>query len=375
VLSLTSARAWTVSAPGVGLSGKSMNLNQSVGIGSDFLGYRIEELIGRGGMGIVYRAYDLRLKRPVALKLVAPDLGRNERFRERFARESELVMSLEHPNVVPIYDAGDVDGHVYLAMRLVDGTDLASLLRTEGALEPGQAMAICAQVAAALDTAHVRGLVHRDVKPSNVLLDSSGHAYHADFGLTRRLDDDGTDLGEDRFVGTPAYMAPEQLEGRPLDGRADVYSLGCVLFDCLTGEPVFVRGSRLAVAWAHLEETPPLPSRRHAGLRRRSTPLSGAPSRRSPSGVSRPAARWSQPRTMRSASPRPGRRNADGFSFLPVRSSSRSPLPRSSSRGLPDTVRERASLRLFLPARTAWLASTPRPTRSARSFLSVPILS
>jgi Protein kinase domain len=243
-----------------------MGVYQPVGIGSDFLGYRIEELIGRGGMGVVYRAYDLRLKRLVALKLVAPTLALDERFRERFARESELVMSLEHPNVVPIYDAGDVDGRVYLAMRLVDGTDLGFLLRTDGALEPARAIAICTQIAAALDAAHRRGLVHRDVKPSNVLLDSSEHVYLVDFGLTRRLDDEAPELGADRVIGTPAYLAPEQLEGRPADPRTDVYSLGCLLFECLTGEPVFVHDSRLAVAWAHLEEEPPRPSRRRAGL-------------------------------------------------------------------------------------------------------------
>ena len=243
-----------------------MDVTQPVGIGSDFLGYRIEELIGRGGMGVVYRAYDLRLKRTVALKLVAPSLALDDRFRERFARESELVMSLEHPNVVPIYDAGDVDGRVYLAMRLVDGTDLGSLLRTEGALDPERAIAICAQIAAALDAAHARGLVHRDVKPSNVLLDSSQHVYLADFGLTRSLDDEGGGAGEDGSVGTPAYLAPEQLEGRPVDGRADLYSLGCVLYECLTCEPVFPRSSRLAVAWAHLEEEPPRPSKRRVGL-------------------------------------------------------------------------------------------------------------
>jgi DNA-binding beta-propeller fold protein YncE len=243
-----------------------VDVYQPVGIGSDFLGYRIEELIGRGGMGVVYRAYDLRLKRPVALKLVAPSLARDEQFRERFARESELVMSLEHPNVVPIYDAGDVDGRVYLAMRLVDGTDLRTLLRAEGALAPDRAIVICRQIAAALDAAHSRGLVHRDVKPSNVLLDSSGHVYLADFGLTRTLDDEGSGTGDDRAVGTPAYLAPEQLEGRPADGRADVYSLGCVLYECLTGEAVFPRDSRLAVAWAHLEEEPPRASKRRVGL-------------------------------------------------------------------------------------------------------------
>jgi hypothetical protein len=243
-----------------------MDVYQPVEIGSDFLGYRIEELIGRGGMGVVYRAYDLRLKRPVALKLVAPSLARDAQFRERFARESELVMSLEHPNVVPIYDAGDVDGRVYLAMRLVDGTDLSSLLRAERALEPAHAIAICLQIAAALDAAHARGLVHRDVKPSNVLLDGSGHVYLADFGLTRRLGEEGAELGDHGFAGTPAYLAPEQLEGRPVDGRADVYSLGCLLYECLTGERVFVRSSRLAVAWAHLEEEPPRASTRRPGL-------------------------------------------------------------------------------------------------------------
>jgi len=243
-----------------------MDVYQPVGIGSDFLGYRIEELIGRGGMGVVYRAHDLRLKRLVALKLVAPSLARDERFRERFARESELVMSLEHPNVVPIYDAGDVDGRVYLAMRLVGGTDLGALLRVSGALEPARAMAICSQVAAALDAAHARGLVHRDVKPSNVLLDASEHVYLADFGLTRRLDDESGELGDESSLGTPAYLAPEQIEGGAVDGRADIYSLGCLLFESLTGEPVFPRASRLAVAWAHLEEEPPRASRRRIGL-------------------------------------------------------------------------------------------------------------
>ena len=243
-----------------------MDMTRPVGIGTDFLGYRIEELIGRGGMGVVYRAYDLRLKRPVALKLVAPSLARDERFRERFARESELVMSLEHPNVVPIYDAGDVDGRVYLAMRLVDGRDLGSLLRSEGALEPRRAVAVCAQIASALDAAHARGLVHRDVKPSNVLLDSSEHVYLADFGLTRQLDDEEGWAGGDFAIGTPAYLAPEQLDGGQVDRSTDIYSLGCVLYECLTGEPVFVRSSRLAVAWAHLEDEPPRTSERRPEL-------------------------------------------------------------------------------------------------------------
>ena len=241
-------------------------LQPPVDPGNEFLGYRIEEPIGRGGMGVVYRAFDLRLKRQVALKFVAPALARDERFRVRFAREAEVVMSLEHPNVVPIYDAGDVDGRLYLAMRLVDGKDLGSLLRAEGALEPARALALCRQIAAALDAAHDRGLVHRDVKPSNVLLDGSEHVYLADFGLTRSRDEPIGDPGEQRSVGTPAYLAPEQLDGLTVDGRADVYSLGCVLFECLTGSRVFPRTSRLAEAWAHLEEEPPRASQTRRGL-------------------------------------------------------------------------------------------------------------
>jgi DNA-binding beta-propeller fold protein YncE len=175
-------------------------------------------------------------------------------------------MTLEHPNVVPIYDAGDVDGRVYLAMRYVEGTDLRTLLRAEGALDPARALAICSQMAAALDAAHARGLVHRDVKPANVLLDPSDHVYLADFGLTRRLEEQGLRGGEGRSLGTPTYLAPEQIEDRPVDGRADVYSLGCLVYECLTGGPPFARGSRLAVAWAHLEEDPPNASERKSGL-------------------------------------------------------------------------------------------------------------
>ena len=243
-----------------------MSVQTPIEIGSDFVGYRLDELIGHGGMGVVYRAYDLRLKRTVALKLVAPELALDERFHARFARESELAMSLEHPNVVPIYDAGDVDGRLYLAMRHVEGTDLRALLRAEGALDPAQALAIAGQVAAALDAAHARGLVHRDVKPSNILLDAGEHVYLADFGLTRRFDEQGAQPSDGRSLGTPAYLAPEQIEGAAVDGRADIYSLGCLLFECLTGEAPFAGDSRLAVAWAHLEEEPPSASERNPQL-------------------------------------------------------------------------------------------------------------
>jgi serine/threonine-protein kinase len=201
----------------------------------------------------------------VALKLMSRELALDERFRERFSREAELAMSLEHPNVVPVHDAGDIDGRLYLAMRYVEGTDLRALLHVEGALEPARAVAICSEVANALDAAHANGLVHRDVKPSNVLLDTNEHVYLADFGLTRRLADEAGPMGEGRSMGTPAYLAPEQIEGGPVDGRVDVYSLGCLLYECLTGEAPFA-GSRLAVAWSHLEDDPPKASERRPDL-------------------------------------------------------------------------------------------------------------
>ncbi len=229
-------------------------------IGTEFLGYRIEALVGRGGMGVVYRVYDLRLKRNVALKLIAPELSQDESFRERFLTETELAASLEHPNVVPIHDAGEYEGQLYLTMRYVEGSDLKALLGDERALGPERAIAICSQVAAALDAAHERGLVHRDVKPSNVLLDSQEHAYLADFGLSRRLSERAPGLEPTFSVGTPAYVAPEQIEGEDVDGRADVYSLGCLLYECLTGEAPYPRDSELAVLWAHLHDPPPAPA-------------------------------------------------------------------------------------------------------------------
>ena len=235
-------------------------------IPQDFLDYRIEEPIGQGGMGVVYLAHDVRLGRKVALKVMAPSLARDDRYRASFARESELAMSLEHPNVVPIHDAGEAEGRLYLAMRRVEGTDLRALLRREGALEPARAVAIVSQIAQALDAAHAKGLVHRDVKPSNVLLDDNEHVYLADFGLTRRLSEGASLQAEAATLGTPAYLAPEQIEGGEVDGRADVYSLGCLLYECLTGEPPFTGDSRLAVAWAHLEQEPPAASERRPEL-------------------------------------------------------------------------------------------------------------
>jgi streptogramin lyase/predicted Ser/Thr protein kinase len=223
-------------------------------IGAELLGYRIESVLGRGGMSVVYLAEDLRLQRRVALKLLAPRLAEDDAFRDRFLRESQLAASLDHPNVVPIYAAGEAGDELYIAMRYVEGRDLKELLR-EGALDKERTVRICAQVAEALDFAHVRQLVHRDVKPSNVLLDATEHVYLADFGLTKRTDDARTI--EPGLFGTIGYVAPEQIRGEDVDGRADVYALGCLLYECMSGAAPFRRGSDAATLYAHLEEEPP----------------------------------------------------------------------------------------------------------------------
>ena len=230
-------------------------------------GYRVDELIGRGGMGEVYRAYDERLERNVALKILAPRYAEDEAFRQRLLRESRLAASLDHPNVIPVYDAGEADGRFYLAMRFVDGTDLRALLRREGALARERAVAIAAQVADALDAAHERGLVHRDVKPSNVLLDQQRgreHAYLADFGLTQSTSD--RTVSEGQLMGTVDYVAPEQIRGDDVNGRADTYALGCLLFETLTGSLPFEGASDVAVVFAHLEQAPPRATERDPSL-------------------------------------------------------------------------------------------------------------
>jgi YVTN family beta-propeller protein len=232
-------------------------------VGTEIAGYRIEVLAGRGGMSVVYRAEHLRLGRKVALKLLAPELATNEAFRDRFIRESRLAASIDHPNIIPIYDADEVDGVLYIAMRYVEGTDLKGLLRRTGPLDPARAANIVSQAARALDAAHVRGLIHRDVKPANILIvpaedeDSTDHVYLSDFGLVKRVEAESRITGTGQFVGTVEYVAPEQIEGKPVDGTADVYSLGCVLYECLTGKAPFERDSEVAVMWAHVKEESP----------------------------------------------------------------------------------------------------------------------
>ena len=242
-----------------------MHVSDDPRLGTELAGYRIVSLLGAGGMSVVYLAEDLRLKRRVALKLLAAGLAEDKSFRERFLCESELAASIDHPNIVPIYEAGTTGDQLFIAMRYVEGRDLGERLQ-RGTLDPADAIGILAQVASALDAAHARGLVHRDVKPSNVLLDvgarpdGSDHVYLADFGLTRRVSEKSAVGGDGHLLGTIDYVAPEQIAGEDVDGRADVYSLGCVLYECLVGRPPFHRDSELAVVFAHLEVEPPSPS-------------------------------------------------------------------------------------------------------------------
>ncbi|GAA0664777.1 hypothetical protein GCM10010193_15190 [Kitasatospora atroaurantiaca] len=237
--------------------------------GTQLAGYRLDRVIGRGGMAVVYEAEDLRLGRVVAVKLLAPELARNDVFRQRFARESKIAAAIDHPHIVPVYEAGEAEGVLFIAMRYVRGRDLRALLDRQGPLSVRQAARITGQVASALDAAHAHDLVHRDVKPGNILVaegtdtEHPEHVYLTDFGLTKKsLSLTGlTTVGQ--FVGTLDYVAPEQISGKPVDGRCDVYSLACVVYEELTGAPPFRRDDDLALLWAHLNDpAPPLTASR-----------------------------------------------------------------------------------------------------------------
>ena len=207
-------------------------------------------------MGVVYRATHVHLGRTVALKLLNPEIAASEEFRERFIREARAAAGLEHRNIVPVYDAGEVEGRLYLAMKYIEGTDLARLLEKEGRLTTERTMPLLQQLAAALDAAHAHGLIHRDVKPANALLEDE-RLYLTDFGLTRRVDSTRPLTATGRAVGTAAYLAPEQIRGEPLDRRVDVYALGCVLYQCLAGQPPYLRDTDMLTMWAHVGAEPP----------------------------------------------------------------------------------------------------------------------
>ena len=237
--------------------------------GSTFAGYRIDALIGRGGMGEVYRAENPRLGTWVALKLLAV-ASRQHGSRERFIREARAAASLNHPHVIPVFDVDEFEGVPYIAMRYIEGGDLKTLIQAGGALTLERAIALLAPIAAALDWAHAQGIVHRDVKPANILIEEGragrdAHVYLSDFGVAKTSVTRGLTKANE-FVGTIEYVAPEQIAGKPLDGHADIYALGCILFECLSGEVPFDRDSSVSMMYAHLEEPPPRLSERSEAM-------------------------------------------------------------------------------------------------------------
>lgn len=233
--------------------------------GTEVSRYRVEGLVARGGMGLVYRARDVRLDRPVALKVLSPELSDDDRFRERFVRESRLAAAVDHPNVIPVYEADDWDGLLFIAMRFVEGVDLHTVLATTGPMDPGVALPLLAQAAAALDAAHRLGLVHRDVKPGNFMLAGAAadrvppgtHVYLTDFGLTKRATSVSGLTRTGQFLGSLHYVAPEQIRGEEVDARTDVYALACVAFEMLTGRPPFDMDGEAGLLWAHMSTPPP----------------------------------------------------------------------------------------------------------------------
>ncbi len=244
-------------------------------VGDRVAGFAVEAFVARGGMAVVYRATDVRLSRTVALKVMAPELASDVAFRRRFARECELAASIDHPNVIPIYAAGEEGDLLYLVMRFVPGDHLGAVLKQYGQLDPADAIAIFGQVGDALDAAHAHGLVHRDVKPGNILLAGVGeiaerHVYLSDFGLTTKISTDGdsTTATEQGVLGTLKYVAPERVTGNSSDHRADIYSYGCVLYEALAGQPPFVRQDEAAWLYAHMTEVPAPLSQLRPGLPR-----------------------------------------------------------------------------------------------------------
>src|ERR1700732_1679776 len=235
-------------------------------VGDEFAGYRLRAVLGRGSMNTVYQAENPRLGNVIALKVLAPGLATDDVFRTRFLEESRIAASMNHPNVIPIHDMGSSDGLLYIAMRCVTGTDLRQMLKKRGRLQPETAVFLLEQAARALDAAHRKGLVHRDVKPGNLLVERGSdeadpdHVYLADFGITKHAMSRSGLTSTGQFLGTIDYVAPEQIRGTSVLGLADQYSLGCVLYECLTGRVPFEKDLDAAIIWAHVTESPTMPA-------------------------------------------------------------------------------------------------------------------
>jgi serine/threonine protein kinase len=227
--------------------------------GTPFGRYQLIELLGRGGMGEVWRAHDTEIDRVVALKVLLPRYAKDPEFETRFRREARAAARLDDPHVVPIYDVGEIDGRLYVTMRLIDGVDLQTLLDA-GPLDAGRAVYVIEQIASALHSAHQAGLVHRDVKPSNILLAQNDFAYLIDFGIARATDDSAL-TSANTTIGTWAYMAPERFNTREIQPSSDIYALACVLYQCLTGELPFPGDTLEQVAVSHMVMPPPKPSK------------------------------------------------------------------------------------------------------------------
>jgi pSer/pThr/pTyr-binding forkhead associated (FHA) protein len=235
-----------------------------VGVGTTIGGYRLDQLIGQGGMGQVYLAQNLESGTRAAVKLLTPDLARQSGFRERFVREARYANSLNHPNVIEVYDAGEQEGVLYIVMQLVEGYDLKNVMSRDGALDPARAVHLMGQVASALDAAHAQDLLHRDIKPGNVMIVAAAapgqpeHCFLTDFGLSKNVSSDSIALtAQGEFVGTIDYTAPELVLGKPFDSRLDVYSLGCLFYECLAGQPPFNKERDVEVLYAHIQDPPP----------------------------------------------------------------------------------------------------------------------
>lgn len=250
--------------------GAANSVIASFGTGAQIAGYRLEQRIGQGGMAVVFRAHDVQLGRTVALKILAPALAGDAEFQRRFTSESRAAAAIDDPHIVPVFTAGEADGVLFIAMRYVAGGDAQSLLNREGPLRPDRVAAIISPVASALDAAHRAGLVHRDVKPSNMLMDvlpgRPDHVYLSDFGISKVATSASGTTTTGTIMGTLGYMSPEQIRGQPVDGRADQYSLACSAFELLAGAVPFQRDEPTAEMYGHLSESPPQLTSRRPGL-------------------------------------------------------------------------------------------------------------